>query len=139
MRRVLTWVILALPLAACIFLWLDSYWHYNFIRWERHWRHVEVRVDKGIAWFYSMTGREMRQEGWRFGHGKAYGRPWAPDFLGFGYESGYESDDRNGYAVYQVPIWSIALLTSFPPLWFFRRQRKHSKIGFPVSPTVEQN
>jgi len=136
MFRRLNWLIVTLPMAACIFLWLDSYWHYTFIRWERNWRHDEARVDTGIAWFYSMPGRELRQEGWRFGHGKAYARSWADDsVLGFG----YESDDRHGYGVYQIPMWSLALLTAFPALWFYRRQRKYRKMGFPVSPAVQKN
>src|SRR5213595_3332757 len=47
-------------------------------------------------------------------------------FLGFG----YESDSQISWL--QAPMWFVALLAAMPALWFYRRQRKKPKSGFPV-------
>jgi hypothetical protein len=137
MLRRLTWVILTLPLATCVCLWVDSYWHHVDVTCLRDLRQVAVGVDTGFVFIASQLNIRSNQ-GWYFIQREAYGRSWVNEdrsILGFA----CESDPRHGYVAFQVPMWSIALLTLLPPLWFFRRQRKYRKIGFPVSAAAEKN
>jgi hypothetical protein len=38
--------------------------------------------------------------------------------------------------VIEVPDWFITILLAIPPLWLYLRQRKRSKVGFPVEPAA---
>ena len=133
MSRGLTWVIVTLPLAACICLWVDSYWHYTDVRCLRKWRHFGMAVDRGLVRVSSWTGQS--EEHWYFEHEEGYGAEWSRDprtVLGFGYIPEVR------YVSLQFPTWSVALVAALPSLWFYRRQRKHRKVGFPVSPATEK-
>jgi len=136
MFRRLIWVMLTLPLAACVVLWVSSYWHYAVVGDDRESRHFGIAVAAGCAQIFSSSAPGIAGGGWYFEHGQSYwdGEVKPHLFPGFRvYEMQYPLE-----LVFQVPMWSVALLAALPPLWFFRRQRKHRKIGFPVSPAAER-
>jgi hypothetical protein len=94
-------------------------------------------MDTGIATVILWTGSQERPEGWYFDHGEPFGGYRGTEWQ-LVQHFGSKSSDREGKAL-QVPMWFIAPFTTLPPLWFYLRQRKHRKIGFPVSPAVEKN
>jgi hypothetical protein len=133
MRFWLKWAIVTLPFVVCVFIWIGSY------RYQAAWNHrtktgvFSVAGNRGVVHLTrSWVGVNVKSEVVFEPLDESWGEP-THRFLGFGFE--WESWPSGSKWV-QVPMWFIALLTAIPSFWFYRRQRKRRKIGFPVAPVV---
>ena len=82
---------------------------------------------------------QLKQAEWRYvslGMVDLAGHLTEHRFLGFGYEMGPGSALTERFTSLELPTWTVALITSVPPLFLYRSHRKRRKTGFPVEPVA---
>ena len=144
MRFWLKWAIVTLPLAACLFLWARSFLHQEDLYREGYHNEFSLGSSRGALFVAFLRAADWNITGghWSFhsSHDSEdlddpYGYVRFNKFPGFGYFFG-AGPAGGSETLIQLPMWAIALLLIIPPLWIYRRQRKHRKIGFPVEPVA---
>jgi hypothetical protein len=141
MRFWLRWAVATLPLAACLFLWIQSYWFDDTFQWDRPNRVTGFRFNDGVLVLAMSVskpppGAVSTKQNWLHTRKPATS---AHDVrrrvLGFGWERVDFLPNFN-FILVESPMWAPNLLCAIPPLWLYRRQRKRRKTGFPVEPVA---
>jgi len=141
MRFWLRWAIVTLPVVVCVVLWIQSYWTGHEVRREGYHNELYLSVHRGSFGLAIMRDDQWTIAGGRWSRqnrsaGTVEDHLTQNRFLGFGYESIPGPTVSLSATVIEIPAWFITLLLAIPPLWLYLRQRKRSKVGFPVEPAA---
>jgi hypothetical protein len=139
MPRWLKWAIVTLPLAACLFLWIQSYWFSDSFQWEGPNRVIVLRFNEGALVLTISVSKppqgsvSTNQSWWHTRKPATGGHDVKRRVLGFGLERADFLANFN-FILAELPMWAPTLLCAIPLLWLYRRQRKRRKQGFAVEP-----